>query len=759
MKPKVVGFLVDNLLTAGNYQSSLWLALSQAAAEQSVSLITVVGGAIASSTTDEFEICRNNIYSLVRDAPVDGLIIPGTLGSYQTALDLERFHRQFSMPTVSIGAQLPGVPCVSVDNYSGTRRIVEHLLSIHECRRVAFLKGPSGAPEATRRFDGYREALERFGIPIDPDLLFAGNYLPDSGEAMVASMTDDELRSLDGIVGANDNMALGVMRALRQRGISVPGDIVVAGFDDTEESAVVSPPLTTIRQPREQLARTALKTLLSCIDGETVPGLLEIQTELVVRTSCGCRVDPGLPDIRPVSDVQVTGTERPRPIDRAAVYGEVAEALGVSAEHHQIGNGILERVVESFISELETSDLNVDFGREIDALNDHLLQHSDDTQYSVRVVSVLHRCVIPWLADAAMLRHATELIQTALSKASQANLHWAISRRLMLEQASQQLHGVSRSIMSQFDMQNLLNSIEEHLPSFGIRECYVVLRRELFEEDARPGAHRLIRAIGDSVDRTDESDRDFSFDEVVRLVGNRGPDVSFLAETLWFREHIYGYIVVGCNPEQRLAVESMIVQVCSALNGWMLFREQQKTQQLLQERLAEIRDMNDRLEELSTTDELTGLYNRRGFRTLAEQQLLVSRRKRERLLVLYIDMDHLKQINDQHGHDAGDEAIAGMADRISGTLRDSDIVARLGGDEFVAIAIDTNLQMAGAIEDKLQHALSGWASADGTVESLRCTIGFAEFNPDAPANLDTLLSAADRDLLEKRRLRSEREGA
>ena len=283
VKPRVIGFLVDNILSVGNYQSSLWVALSQAAAESGVSLITVVGGAVASTTTDEFEICRNDIYSLIGDAPVDGLIISGTVGSHRPAVDLERFHRRFSVPTVSIGATLPGVPCVSVDNYSGTRRVVEHLLSIHECRRIAFVKGPDGAPEAVRRYQGYRDALERFGIGVDSKLVFDGNYLRDSGVSVIASLDDDELESIDAIVAANDNMAVGAMRELKRRGISIPADIAVAGFDDSEESAVSSPPITTIHQPREQIARTALRTLLRLIDGEEVPDLLEIQTELVVR--------------------------------------------------------------------------------------------------------------------------------------------------------------------------------------------------------------------------------------------------------------------------------------------------------------------------------------------------------------------------------------------------------------------------------------------------------------------------------------------
>ena len=96
-------------------------------------------------------------------------------------------------------------------------------------------------------YKAYIEALDRFGIPIEESLVFAGDFVPASGAAVIESLGDDELASIDAIVAANDNMALGALEALRHRGLTAPNDIVVVGFDDTDESNIyfINPVKTT----------------------------------------------------------------------------------------------------------------------------------------------------------------------------------------------------------------------------------------------------------------------------------------------------------------------------------------------------------------------------------------------------------------------------------------------------------------------------------------------------------------------------------
>lgn len=176
-------------------------------------------------------------------------------------------------------------------------------------------------------------------------------------------------------------------------------------------------------------------------------------------------------------------------------------------------------------------------------------------------------------------------------------------------------------------------------------------------------------------------------------------------------------------------------------------RVEERTQQLAaanQRLSAEVRE-RERAEEavrqLSLTDELTGIYNRRGFLLLAERELDAARRRKDRCLLLYADLDCLKQHNDNFGHAAGDAMIADAAMLLKVMFRKTDVVARLGGDEFVVLATDY-----GDTEEvlgRLQHALDEFNRAPGRRQTLSLSVGVAESSLLGEEGLDALLVQAD----------------
>ncbi|MFW5769097.1 MAG: GGDEF domain-containing protein, partial [Spirochaetota bacterium] len=104
---------------------------------------------------------------------------------------------------------------------------------------------------------------------------------------------------------------------------------------------------------------------------------------------------------------------------------------------------------------------------------------------------------------------------------------------------------------------------------------------------------------------------------------------------------------------------------------------------------------------LSLIDDLTGLYNRRGFMTIAEEKLKAAKRDKKKLILFYIDLDNMKQINDKHGHTVGDKALRATAEVLRNSLRDSDVIARIGGDEFAALALSSKAEKARVIEERI----------------------------------------------------------
>lgn len=162
------------------------------------------------------------------------------------------------------------------------------------------------------------------------------------------------------------------------------------------------------------------------------------------------------------------------------------------------------------------------------------------------------------------------------------------------------------------------------------------------------------------------------------------------------------------------------------------------------------RALEDELRAMSLRDDMTGLYNRRGFSLLAEQRLKDDRRSGSTLTMVYADVDNLKSINDSFGHNAGDIALTLCAQALEETFRESDIVARIGGDEFVVLAEDDTRELA-AVAMRLEQELDRRTAASGLKFPVSLTIGFAHSRPPHELSLDELLQRADEFMYERKR--------
>ena len=154
--------------------------------------------------------------------------------------------------------------------------------------------------------------------------------------------------------------------------------------------------------------------------------------------------------------------------------------------------------------------------------------------------------------------------------------------------------------------------------------------------------------------------------------------------------------------------------------------------------------MEHKLKLVSMTDDMTGLYNRRGFRLLAEKLLLQAERNNNRLLLLYCDLDNLKVINDRFGHREGDQVIMDFVDILKNTFRKADIIARLGGDEFTVLVTGVkNLWSEQVIIKNLKEKISGHNEQERRSHPLEVSIGASYFNPVHPCTIDEFINRAD----------------
>jgi len=174
---------------------------------------------------------------------------------------------------------------------------------------------------------------------------------------------------------------------------------------------------------------------------------------------------------------------------------------------------------------------------------------------------------------------------------------------------------------------------------------------------------------------------------------------------------------------------------------------------IISKEITRIKLMEEKLYALSITDDLTNLYNRRGFLTLAEHQLKIDKRNKKRTFLLYADLDNLKEINDTLGHAEGDIALIEFANMLRATYRESDTIARIGGDEFVVYPVGTTEDNAGTISARLQNNIEVHNSKRQHKFKLSVSVGIVLYDPETSHSIDELLDQADKLMYEIKKQR------
>jgi DNA-binding LacI/PurR family transcriptional regulator/signal transduction histidine kinase len=288
--PPRIGLLIDFLVET--YQLTVLSGVADEVREQGANLVCFVGGYLCSPETPGFEFQRNIAYELAGLENVDGLVMAsGVMAKVIGPAAFKRFAERYRpLPIVHIALPVEGMCSVLVDNPAGLRAALTHLIEGHGYRRIAFIRGTAGNLEAEERFRVYTDVLAAYGVPFDPSLVAPGDFTMSTGRAAMRLLLDERRTRFEAVVAANDNMALGVVEALRDRGRRVPEDVAVIGFDDIPETRFATPPLTTVRQPLYEQGRRAAQLVLGALRGEGLPEQVSLPTELVPRRSCGCPV-------------------------------------------------------------------------------------------------------------------------------------------------------------------------------------------------------------------------------------------------------------------------------------------------------------------------------------------------------------------------------------------------------------------------------------------------------------------------------------
>lgn len=195
---------------------------------------------------------------------------------------------EVSCPIVCVGCKVKDATVVRTDSYSAMRELVEHYVVDHSMRRIHFVKGIEGNPDAEARFQAYMDVLTEHSIPVVPERISQGDFYVTGGELAAKEILSSNLPFPEAIVCANDVMAITICDILAIRGYKVPEDVVVSGYDYSLEGLNHSPRLTTVRCRFKALGETICKTMLERMEGVETQEEILLPDEVIYEESCGC---------------------------------------------------------------------------------------------------------------------------------------------------------------------------------------------------------------------------------------------------------------------------------------------------------------------------------------------------------------------------------------------------------------------------------------------------------------------------------------
>jgi diguanylate cyclase (GGDEF)-like protein len=775
-----IGLLINGV--EGRYQYPIWKGLADFGEEYGVNILFFCGRSFKAPSNkenayNELNTYRNEnnyniIYELSKIRLVEGLVLAtGTLANFINREDLMILTEQFKfVPAVSLAFKIPGMASVLVDNRVGMEQALTHLIVAHELRRIVFVTGPLTNGEAIIRFQVYRDVLEKFDIPFDPDLVIEGDFTIGSSRAGIARLLDGKKVKFDAVAASNDEMAYGAFVELRARNYRIPQDAAITGFDDIELTRNLATPITTVNQPIRQQSYEAGKMLLSIIQGKKAPADVVLPTRLVVRESCGCLNLPGKNDGagESVIHIQSNGT----------VYRDLSRHLAL----HK--NGILDSM-EALFGPSEPASISIRDHLEklIDALGQDIENEDNQNRFIYKITEILsslnasegylfENLFNQWQLAVDLLRKAcvgfsrNGMMDRRLDNAfiqAQAQIGNIMRRceagyKFLLYQLLWDIGQTGTIINSIHRIEELGAVLNKTLPNLGFPSLYLVMYDSepvqlSWDRWSLPQNGKLVAGYNeDGPCEIRDSDAVFPLAELLppAYLQNKRR-LSFIIQPLFAHDNPFGYLILGVGQRDAVMYERLREQLSNSIQISRLFLAQDRIQHELKSTLKQLEKNNRELNELSLKDELTGLYNRRGFYVLGEQHLEYIKRNPGKFSILYADLDGLKKINDTFGHNEGDYAIQAMGKILKQAFRQADIVARIGGDEFTIITSETSpgeilkiYARIGALIEKLNlHSQKPYQIA--------VSFGYSVYNMDEKAKtFEALVAEADQKLYQEK---------
>lgn len=718
-----------------------------------------LGETDSSYMSNEYEYQYNTMFNLISESMVDIIyVLMGTIGSRASMEIQQEFLRRLpNITTVMLFTRHEGYHSVTFDNYSGVEKLMKHFFE-HGYKKIGCVTGPLTNRDACERLDAYKSMMAGNGLPVEDKMVVEGDFT-DRSQAVVNKLLDDN-PDLEAIVFGNDRMAQGAYEVFKSRGLVSGKDIFVAGFDDDHFAKSLEPPLTTIKADSAELVYKAVLNAYDFIE-QKVAEDISVETMLVQRSSCGC---DGI-DVVELSEK----------LYLKSIMKGSKECVS-ACEKYLFG---------IFTNKGDVGPIKKGFMNFISSYVDYLLSNLDEdkrVETTVAFRALVKRNVFLFSNYEKVINVLSALQYVGLceypeeaSKAKINNLFSEFFRILSIEGLAIR-DSVSSNLDSMFRLVNIqtgelyIQSDEDEIHyenlirgfnSIGFYAAYVYL----FQGNTRNTAGADWRAPNTCLLKTfmNTNGETITLPEEQQLIRTEKIFSNEFTETdcprtmtvfpLFVGEDLYGLFVADLDTQNLLNVTPIAYQFSITIKSLLTIEEQKRTKKKLQTSLEQFMRDNNLLNKAARTDELTGLFNRRGFLEFTSKQIADPINNDRQAIILYADMDNLKMVNDNFGHDEGDFALKTISTSLSETFRNTDIVGRIGGDEFVAFAIVDEGCEADKIKKRLQDTLKNYSDNSGKPYPIEMSIGITEFKCSFTSDVYELLDEADTKLYEEKRAR------
>lgn len=736
-----------------DYANEVCKGAEYAAKELDCNLIIFPGMFLNASfydpTNQLYDYQYNSIFYYAHPECLDALIVSvGSISSFLSEKNMTDFLSHFDgIPILTLEGKLPGYPCIKTDNTGGMREIMEHLIKVHNRRHICFVAGKEDNFDSNQRLGIYREIMEENGLYVSDKMIVRGDFSEYCRDE-VSQLIDDN-PEMDAIVFANDQMAMGGYSELKRRGIRIGDTVSVVGFDDSPSSVSLDPPLSTVSINSSELGYRAVKgavklALTGSIKSET------LRSHFIQRSSCCCRQCAEkdlLPDGKELFDCDI-----PHIIDMldSYLFSGIKDTF-YAPKVISFFNDILLDLVGIIGSGVtpDASDYSI-----VDKLKNILT--SDITSfYSVQKIAYMFREFTSIITSCEM-NADTRLWFNRLNVNLTNTISLFISNQLYGRMQQNRMMGWSSIYITRDtltygdDLNKTYSSILNKLKGLGYEGAYIytydddikitdtgswIVPKSLFLQ-AFYNSNNCSVLFGESR-RTESTE---IFDNEYTYYDERFTSVIV---PIFTNEDHHGLFIVNTDVAHFGSIYSTSLQLGAALKYMALLREQNITQEQLKMSMNEIHEKNELLSRLSTSDELTGIYNRRGFMEKVEYYINMPSNRGMKAFLLFADMDSLKVVNDKFGHKDGDFALRNIANILTMSFGEHDVIGRIGGDEFVCFAFSEDSEYISQVQSRIKNYSAELNATCDKPYFIEMSVGVTEFVCDGNQKLEDLLSQAD----------------